>query len=98
MTHMRTFESLAVRDFRLRWLGQAGNTVGQWMDQVTRGWLMYELTGSALQLGLAMAARAVPLLLFSIIAGVVADRHGRKRQLIISQVTNIALNWILAGL
>jgi len=95
---MRTFESLAVRDFRLLWLGQAGNTVGQWMDQVTRGWLMYELTGSPLELGLTMAARAAPLLLLSVVAGVVADRYGRKRQLIISQVTNAALNWLLAGL
>jgi MFS family permease len=95
---MRTFEALQFRDFRLLWLGQAGNTIGQWMDQVTRGWLMYELTGSPLQLGLAMAARAVPLLLFSVVAGFVADRYGRKRQLIISQVTNAVLNWVLAGL
>ncbi|HZT07210.1 MAG TPA: MFS transporter [Chloroflexota bacterium] len=98
LVRIRTFEALRFRDYRLLWLGQAGNTTGQWMDQVTRGWLMYELTGSPLQLGLVSAVRAIPLLLFSVLAGVVADRYGRKRQLIISQVTNAILNFVLAAL
>ena len=41
------------RDFRLLWFGQVFGTTGMWMDEVTRGWLIYELTDSALQLGLA---------------------------------------------
>jgi MFS family permease len=94
----RTFDSLAVRDYRLLWLGQCNNSMGQWMDQVTRGWLIYSLTGSPVQLGLATATRGIPLLLFGVIAGALADRSGRKAQLIVAQVTNCGLNVTLATL
>jgi MFS family permease len=60
--------------------------------------LIYQLTGSALSLGLAAALRGLPLLFFGIIAGAVADRSGRKAQLIIAQVTNALLNALLATL
>ncbi|MBI4236356.1 MAG: MFS transporter, partial [Chloroflexi bacterium] len=98
LSRVHTFDSLRIRDYRLLWMGQLGTTMGQWMDQVTRGWLIYELTGSALQLGFAMAARGLPLLFFGIIGGAVADRYGRKPQLVIAQVTNAALNLLLATL
>jgi MFS family permease len=93
-----TFESLSVRDYRLLWAGQISTSMGQWMDQVTRGWLIYQITGSATQLGLATAARGLPLLLFGVIAGALADRSGRKIQLVVAQTTNAALNLILATL
>lgn len=96
--HVHTFTSLHLRDYRLLWLGQVSTSMGQWMDQVTRGWLMYQLTGSALYLGLAAALRGLPLLFFGIIAGAVADRSGRKAQLIIAQVTNALFNILLATL
>ncbi len=95
---MHTFASLGLRDYRLLWLGQVSTSMGQWMDQVTRGWLIYQLTDSALQLGLAAALRGLPLLLFGVIAGAVADRSGRKAQLIIAQVTNALFNVLLATL
>ena len=57
------------------WLGQLGSAMTQWMDQVTRGWLMYDLTGSALQLGLVTVVQVLPILLLSPIAGTAADRH-----------------------
>lgn len=98
LPRLRTFESLRFRDYRLLWLGQGGTSMGQWMDQVARSWLIYQMTGSALQLGAVSAMRAVPMLAFGMVAGVVADRYGRKAQLIISQVTNAALNLILATL
>jgi MFS family permease len=94
----RTFESLAIRDYRLLWLGQTTTSLGMWMDQTSRTWLIYKLTGSPLQLGLVSAARGVPLLLFGVLAGVVADRYGRKAQLIIAQVVNAILNAVLATL
>ena len=96
--HFRTFESLAIRDFRLIWLGQLSVSMGQWMDQVTRGWLIYSLTHSPLQLGLMSACRGAPLLAFGAISGAVADRYGRKAQLVIAQVVNAILNTILATL
>jgi MFS family permease len=95
---LATFDSLRIRDYRLLWLGQISTSLGQWMDQVTRGWLIYQLTGSPLQLGLATATRGLPLLLFGVIAGAYADRSGRKTQLIVAQVTNAALNILLASL
>lgn len=95
---INTFESLGVRDYRLLWLSQLTTSFGQQMDQVSRGWLMYSLTHSALQLGLVSATRGIPLILFGIIAGVVADRYGRKNQLIIAQAINALLNATLATL
>jgi MFS family permease len=68
------------------------------MDQVTRTWLIYSLTGSSLQLGFVSAVRGIPLLLFGAVAGVVADRYGRKAQLVIAQVVNAILNVTLATL
>jgi MFS family permease len=80
LSRIRTFESLSIRDYRLLWCGQFSTSMGQWMDQVARGWLMYEITNSPLQLGLAAAVRGFPLIFFSLAAGVFADRSGRKAQ------------------
>lgn len=97
--NIRTFESLGLRNYRLLWLGQLSTTMGQWMDQVTRAWLVYALTHSALQLGLVSAVRGIPLIAFGAIAGAVADRYGRRKaQLIIAQIVNAILNIILATL
>ncbi|MBI2861635.1 MAG: MFS transporter [Chloroflexi bacterium] len=93
---VRAFDSLAIRDYRFLWLGQLSTSMGQWMDQVARGWLMYQLTHSAIDLGIVMALRGLPTLFFGVIAGVAADRYGRKAQLIISQVVNLFLNLVLA--
>jgi MFS family permease len=79
-------------------MGQFGTSMGQWMDQTTRSWLIYKLTGSLLQLGMVSFFRGLPMLLFGVIAGVVADRYSRKAQLIIAQMVNAALNITLATL
>jgi MFS family permease len=62
--------------------------MGTWMDQVTRGWLIYELTDSALQLGLVRGIQAIPFLLLSPIAGSTADRYSRKFQVVGAQFAN----------
>ena len=98
MASLSTFDSLRVRDYRLLWLGQMSTSMGQWMDQFTRAWLIYEITGSPFQLGAVTAARGIPLLLFGVLAGAFADRSGRKAQLIVAQATNAVLNFILATL
>lgn len=56
------------------------------MDQVTRGWLIYELTDSALQLGLVRGVQAIPFLFLSPVAGTTADRYSRKRQIVVAQI------------
>lgn len=98
MASLGTFDSLRIRGYRLLWLGQVHTSLGQWMDQVTRGWLIYQITGSPFQLGLVTATRGLPLLMFGILAGAFADRSGRKMQLIVAQVTNGFLNLVLAVL
>ena len=97
-SRIHTFDSLGIRDYRLLWLGQVDTSLGQWMDSITRGYLIYHITSSPLQLGLAAAMRGIPLFLFGIVAGALADRSGRKAQLIIAQVTNGLLNFVLATL
>jgi MFS family permease len=72
--------------------------MGQWMDQVARGWLLYELTGSPLQLGLVSMLRIFPLILLAPIAGTMADRYGRKTQMIVSEVINGLANVLLGVL
>ncbi|MEA2640147.1 MAG: hypothetical protein QOF51_1541 [Chloroflexota bacterium] len=93
-----TFEALRFREFRLLWIGQLGSSMGQQMDTVTRGWLIYDLTGSALQLGLINLMRLFPFLFLGPLAGTAADRYGRKTQLMVDQLSNAVLNFILAAL
>ncbi|HXK30036.1 MAG TPA: MFS transporter [Candidatus Binatia bacterium] len=85
---LRAFEALRHREYRLLWYGQIFASMGTWMDQVTRGWLIYELTDSALQLGLVRGIQAIPFLLLSPIAGSAADRYSRKTQVVLSQILN----------
>ena len=98
MSRAPTFEALHYREFRLIWLGQCGTGMATWMDQVARGWLMYQLTDSALQLGLVRLIQAVPFLLMSPIAGIFADRYDRKTQLIVAQVVDGLLYLVLGAL
>jgi MFS family permease len=58
-----------------------------WMDQVARGWLIYELTDSAFQLGLVRGIQAIPILLLSPLAGSTADRYSRKMQVLVAQLS-----------
>jgi predicted MFS family arabinose efflux permease len=70
--------------------------MGTWMDQVTRGWLIYELTDSALQLGLVRGIQAIPFLLLSPVAGSVADRYSRKMQVVLTQTADGILFAVMA--
>ena len=86
LSRLRTFEALRYREFRLLWLGQLSTAMGTWMDQVARGWLIYQLTNSPAQLGLVRGVQAIPIFLLSPIAGSVADRYARKKQVIVVQL------------
>jgi MFS family permease len=69
-----------------------------WMDQVARGWLMYELTDSPVQLGMVHGIQAIPILLVSPLAGSIADRYPRRQLIAIAQVLAGALYIMLAML
>jgi len=88
---LRAFKPLRYREYRLIWLGQIFGSMGMWMDEVARGWLIYTLTDSALQLGLARGVQAIPYLLFSPLAGSTADRYSRKTQLLMAQGATVVI-------
>ena len=88
IVRLRAFEALSHREYRLLWYGQVFSSMGTWMDQVTRGWLIYELTNSALHLGMVRGIQAIPFLLLSPIAGSTADRYSRKFQVVSAQFAN----------
>jgi MFS family permease len=73
--------ALVHRDFRLYWFGHVAAVSGQQMFQVVQAWLVYDLTGSAVQLGLAGLARAVPATILGLVGGVVADKVDQRRLL-----------------
>ena len=85
---LRAVEALRHREYRLIWYGQFFSSMGTWMDEVTRGWLIYELTDSVVQLGLVRGVQAIPFLLLSPLAGSAADRYSRKTQLLVAQIAN----------
>jgi MFS family permease len=86
MLRLQTFAALRHREFRLLWAGQAATAMAMWMDQVARGWLLYELTNSPVQLGLVQGVRAIPILVLSPLAGSIADRYPRRQQVVVAQV------------
>ena len=83
-----TFESLRSRNFRLFFLGQAVSVTGTWMQQVAAAWLVLRLTGSGVALGVDTGLTFLPLLLFGLRGGELADRADRRKILL---VTNAAL-------
>src|SRR5205807_7305723 len=92
------FRSLSYPNYRLLLAGQMATSSANWMEQVARGWLIYDMTSSPLLLGAVQATRAFPLLIFGLLGGVLADRLDRKRQMVFAQNANAVLNFILAGL
>jgi len=80
-----SFGALRHRNFRLFILGQFVSLCGSWMQTVALGWLTLELSNSALQVGLVTTFGALPVLLFTLYGGVIADRVNRRRALIILQ-------------
>lgn len=83
---LQTFSSLRYRDYRFLWTGTVFMSAGQWIQQVTLGWLAYEMTGSPVVLGVLNGVRTLPLLLMSPAAGVAADRFDRRRMLILLEM------------
>ncbi|MDP6350263.1 MAG: MFS transporter [Chloroflexota bacterium] len=83
---LRLFPTLSVRDYRIVWEGNVATSLSYWMQQTVEGWLIYELTGSPLFLGVIALARTAPLILFSPFGGVIADRVDRTRLIMYSQL------------
>ncbi len=70
--------SLRIRDFRLLWASTLLYSLATGMEQVSVGWLIFELTGSELMVGVGAAARMLPFFLFGILSGAITDRWDRR--------------------
>jgi len=82
----RTFHAVHhSRNFRLFFTGQAVSVTGTWVQYVASSWLVLQLTGSGVALGVVTALSFAPILLFGAWAGVLADRHDKRRILLWSQ-------------
>jgi MFS family permease len=92
--------ALTYRDFRVLWFGAFTSTIGTWMQKVAQSWLVLTITGSssAFFLGLDSFLGELPILLFTLIGGVVADRQDRRKLLLGSQYVQMAAAFTLAAL
>jgi len=84
-------------NFRLFWSGQLVSLIGTWMQSVAQSWLVLQLTNSAFQVGLVTAAQFTPVLLFSLLGGVFADRRAKRRVIMVTQ-TVAALQALTLGI
>jgi len=91
----RVFKAFKYRDFRLMWFGACTSSIGTWMQIVAQGWLIYRLSHSAFLLALDQFLGGIPIFLFSLIGGVVADRVERRKILLGSQYVQMATAGIL---
>ncbi len=88
ISRVSLFEALQYRDYRIFWSGQVVSVMGFQMLIVTIGWLMYDITGSSLQLGLVGLSMAVPAIVLNLFGGVVADKVDPRRLIMIVQSLN----------
>ncbi|GHF90800.1 MFS transporter [Streptomyces filamentosus] len=80
-----TFSSLSIRNYRLFFTGAIVSNTGTWMARITQDWLVLSLTGSAAAVGITTALQFLPMLLFGLYGGVIADRYPKRRLLLVSQ-------------
>ncbi len=90
--------ALRHRDFRLFWVGLIVSVIGTWMQNAAQAWLVYDLTHSSLSLGIVGACGTLPLLLFSLPAGVIADRLPKRNIVLITQTVAMLQAFVLAAL
>jgi MFS family permease len=94
----RTFAALKHRNYRLFWSGQIISLIGTWMQTVGQGWLVLSLTNSPFKLGFVSMAGSLPILLFTLWGGVVADRVNKRNLILFTQSSAMTLAFILAAL
>ncbi|OGW36381.1 MAG: hypothetical protein A2Y97_01920 [Nitrospirae bacterium RBG_13_39_12] len=95
MENAKRFSALHYRDFRLFWFGQLISLSGTWMQSVAQGWLVYSLTKSPFYLGMVAAAGSLPILLFTLVGGIAADRFRKRNLLLLTQALSIIPAFLL---
>ncbi len=94
----RVAGALAHRNFRIVWLAALGSTIGTWMQNFAQSWLVFDLTQSNFYKGVDDFLGQLPILLFMLIGGVIADRHDRRKLLTGSQYVQAFSAFVLAAL
>ena len=94
---LRTFSSLANRDFRFLWLGMLTMMGGVQMEMLAIGYLVYDLTGSPFRLGLVETGFAIPTLALALFGGALADRIDRRRVIQLCQVIQLCASGLIAA-
>jgi MFS family permease len=96
----RIAAALTYRDFRVLWIGAFTSSIGTWMQKVAQSWLVLTIAGSssAFFLGLDSFLGEAPILLFTLVGGVVADRRDRRQLLLMSQYVQMTTAFALAAL
>ena len=90
-----TFAALRIRNYRLFATGSLVSNIGTWMQRVAQDWLVLALTGSAGALGMTTGLQFLPIVLFSPIAGVIADRFSKRSVMMVTQLAMAATAAIL---
>lgn len=98
VTWRDTFAALKHRNFRLFFMGQLVSLIGSWMQSTAQGWLVYQLTGSKVMLGSVAAAGALPMLIFSVWGGSLADRYSKRTVMLFTQSVMMLLAFAFAAL
>jgi len=80
-----TFRSLQYKNFRLFWFGQCISLTGTWMQRAAQTWLVYTVTNSPMKVGIVGICQFLPMMLFSLFAGVYVDRFSKKKILVFTQ-------------
>src|SRR3954465_6354256 len=94
----RMLTAFTFRDFRVLWFGSCTSSIGTWMQIVAQNWLVLSITGSAFYLGLDAFLQQLPIILFTLIGGVFADRYDKRKTLLASQYIQMATSAALAVL
>jgi MFS family permease len=84
------------RNYRLFFTGQAISLIGTWMQQVAQAWLVLVLTHDPLWLGVVAAAQFIPVMIFGLFAGVLADSLPKRQTLLATQAIKMCLSIIMA--
>ncbi|MEV7378139.1 MFS transporter [Streptomyces lydicus] len=93
-----TFSSLRIRNYRLFATGQMVSNTGTWMQRIAQDWLVLSLTGSSAAVGITTALQFLPMLLFGLYGGVIADRFPKRKLLLLTQSAMGLTGLALAGL
>ena len=92
----RMLAAFTYRDFRVQWFGACTSSIGTWTQLSAQNWMILSLTGSAFYLGFDTFLQQIPIVLFTLIGGVMADRYDRRRTLLTSQYIQMATAATLA--